>query len=1199
MRKNIFRVLLLLVVLTIGLYATGDNYVTFFLRGGENVSLSSDSIQKIYTTGPDADNGHVNGEQVIETTDSVYRFDLADVDSIRFVMEEKVEEAKVAMDEFADELTQLDDEADFKSYVSAKIEDIRNMDGVADAIAGETSIAVEYSNGMKVLYPYHTKSAFDFGNFPEEVKQQVKRRSQRNPNEEYFDATVKDAEVVIFDFYRREEGGEVQSMMMQQAADLFENAGYKVFYTALYGYNNLRDALQSEKVKYIFLSAPGDDSCFWQEDDYLIATPYTYEPGTKYWNLYYNGRIHEVINYKRLIQEKVIGKKYIYLTSCNAADRDFSAWKDNVCLAAWDSWNYGGQAVGLIMADYFATYQYGLKAFRKDFGEGIFNDVHDPCRMGALATLEFQGDLEIGEQSYNANNNYSSFSESSDKNGIEISNPDNLKHIDYSDYLPIYNGEKLMKYGVDYNFKVTLDEVMVSLTKYDYSDLYIGFDNFNAISYLTNTLQENDIYNDSNDTPYSSASQIWDNRYYTISGVLCPGVTRVELYRKGWGGKRMVDVKYFVADNGFFMNDSGEDAEELTDETETCEAEVYEDRVVLHGRISKKGVSDTQNGFIYWEKGNPGESTVVYSNQAATEFTVTLNSLKPYTTYRYQALSAVPGYNLLGRAMEFTTLSMTSFPTGDHEYVDLGLPSGTLWATCNVGANSPEEVGNYYAWGETKPKDRYSNDNYFDRSYNKYNNEGGKTTLDLDDDAAYMNWGDGWRMPTYEEMNELKKRCEWRWISRNGVTGFDVTGPNGNSIFMPAGGGMYEQQLLGAKVYGTYWSSTLDSGFEYANLYGLGINFASPSSDTDWSWESSRWDGQTIRPVYAPTPSTDNHEYVDLGLSVKWATCNVGANKPEEYGEYYAWGETETKSKYSEQNYFDTNDGGKTYNKYNDTGGLKVLEAEDDVAHVKWGGNWRMPTDAEQDELIENCSCEWTSRGGIKGYIVTGPSGKSIFLPAAGIRGRYSAEGQGSHGDYLSNSLYNYKYSKGLRFYYDGDVGRYAGSRYVGQSVRPVYSEKQQNPDQERYLNVSKYDYTIEADGGNICLEYMSNAHCDLWPDVDWISRSSGKTINIQKNTSENSRKGQVVIHSPQYGFTETVTITQSGTPIQHYLNVSKQTYSVAASGGSIKIEYSSDVPCTLSEDVNWISLDENTAQVLANNTSDKRTAKITIANNQ
>ena len=130
----------------------------------------------------------------------------------------------------------------------------------------------------------------------------------------------------------------------------------------------------------------------------------------------------------------------------------------------------------------------------------------------------------------------------------------------------------------------------------------------------------------------------------------------------------------------------------------------------------------------------------------------------------------------------------------------------------------------------------------------------------------------------------------------------------------------------------------------------------------------------------------DKHEYVDLGLSVKWATTNVGAESAEDYGDYFAWGETEPKTNYDWSTYKWCDDTENNMTKYNATDGLTTLLPEDDAAHVNWGGEWRMPSDAELTELREYCTWQWTTQNGTAGYIVTGPSGNSIFLPDAGYR---------------------------------------------------------------------------------------------------------------------------------------------------------------------------------------------------------------------
>ena len=204
-------------------------------------------------------------------------------------------------------------------------------------------------------------------------------------------------------------------------------------------------------------------------------------------------------------------------------------------------------------------------------------------------------------------------------------------------------------------------------------------------------------------------------------------------------------------------------------------------------------------------------------------------------------------------------------------------------------------------------------------------------------------------------------------------------------------------------------------------------------------------------------PVTDDkkysHDYVDLGLSVKWATCNVGANKPEAFGDYYAWGETSTKSRYAWENYRFRTSGDSyknvKFNKYNtqsDRGSVDkrtTLELSDDVARQKWGGSWRMPTYDEFRELIDNCTWTWTTMNGVSGYKVTskksGYSSRSIFLPAAGYRYDTSLYYAGEYGIYWSSSLYTGSpYNARSLLFYSGGHGTGNSRRYFGQSVRPV-----------------------------------------------------------------------------------------------------------------------------------------------------------------
>lgn len=195
------------------------------------------------------------------------------------------------------------------------------------------------------------------------------------------------------------------------------------------------------------------------------------------------------------------------------------------------------------------------------------------------------------------------------------------------------------------------------------------------------------------------------------------------------------------------------------------------------------------------------------------------------------------------------------------------------------------------------------------------------------------------------------------------------------------------------------------------------------------------------------------YEYVDLGLSVKWAAFNVGATKPEEFGDYFAWGETKPKEDYSWPAYKWCNGSYDSLTKYNtksDYGtvdDMTVLDPEDDVAHVRWGGSWRMPTKAEQEELLDSCTWTWFDSGntefnGVAGCKVTsnveGYTDRSIFLPASGYRESLLLGGVGYYGYYMSSLCSGSPYFARVLELSSDSRRIYYAFRCNGQSVRPV-----------------------------------------------------------------------------------------------------------------------------------------------------------------
>ena len=199
--------------------------------------------------------------------------------------------------------------------------------------------------------------------------------------------------------------------------------------------------------------------------------------------------------------------------------------------------------------------------------------------------------------------------------------------------------------------------------------------------------------------------------------------------------------------------------------------------------------------------------------------------------------------NPKGVCLLVTDKEIVTFTKDGHEYVDLGL--SVKWATCNVGANKPEDYGDYFAWGETSPKAEYTWENCI-----TYGEQMSDISGNAQYDAATANWGGSWRLPTKAELEELNNKCTWKWTTQNGVNGYKVTGPNGNSIFLPAAGDRWQSSLYGARERGCYLSSTLrlDMNGDLESDYANQLYFNSSEHVLKCS-TSVRDDGQSVRPV--------------------------------------------------------------------------------------------------------------------------------------------------------------------------------------------------------------------------------------------------------------------------------------------------------------------------------------------------------------
>lgn len=199
-----------------------------------------------------------------------------------------------------------------------------------------------------------------------------------------------------------------------------------------------------------------------------------------------------------------------------------------------------------------------------------------------------------------------------------------------------------------------------------------------------------------------------------------------------------------------------------------------------------------------------------------------------------QAFATLPVINVV---TSYPTIEGIYDPYNGHEYVDLGLPSGLKWATMNVGATEPEESGYYFAWGETGPKATYDEGTY------TYTDN--PTTLPLDHDAANVNWGGNWRMPTKAEQDELRNNCTWTPTQKNGINGYEVKGTNGNTIFLPASGYRNYSSLVRFGYDGIYWSSSISEDFSF---YAYLLICYYQDNTVDWEY-NYRILGMSVRPV--------------------------------------------------------------------------------------------------------------------------------------------------------------------------------------------------------------------------------------------------------------------------------------------------------------------------------------------------------------
>ena len=448
----------------------------------------------------------------------------------------------------------------------------------------------------------------------------------------------------------------------------------------------------------------------------------------------------------------------------------------------------------------------------------------------------------------------------------------------------------------------------------------------------------------------------------------------------------------------------------------------------------------------------------------------------------------------------FIEYGPTSGELNGHKWVDMGLPSGTRWAVTNVDAASAEQPGKFYSWGETTTKSSYAEGNT--KTYNK--SYEGDVSGDKTMDVATLKWGKGWRMPTEEEYRELLNYTHSTFKQLNGRYGREYTNSvNDNTLFLPAAGSMEGSKLTNPNGCGSYWSA---SPFTNNDGNNTGAHCLIYNAPYEYMSIISRYYGMSVRAVTdydvkIEIPfdgETDGHKWVDLGLpsGTKWATCNLGTDEVDQYGNHYRWGATETVYK---------------SDVYAKSDVQKDISGDDDydAATASWGPCWYIPSAADFVELIENCTWEWTNIGRSKGLKVTSKfNGKYIFLPAAG-QCKYSSSELGFPDDV--NKQLNYWTSTNMEGWQNVDYAycftafnedAYISSkiRYqYGYSIRPVTHPMTQIAAKPTYTPISDSDGIVPTKAGGSIDNVHASGNIDghEWVDLGLPSGVKWASCNL------------------------------------------------------------------------------------------------------
>lgn len=643
---------------------SSHDYTVIHLKGKDPVSFTTDDITEMRIK-DSTDEEHPE-LRIVSKELGEKLFPVEEIDSISFTKGTVVEATQNAASDIIDAvMSQKDGIESTKAAFLEKQETLKAMEGVTDLAVNDFSSTIRYADGTEAMYLYDVESPYaDTGISSSKGMQ---KETYKYENGAYsFGQDIENSDVVVFDLFSGMKGREMQSHMMLETAKQFKDNGYKVAYLPYFWGSSLGEALKAERVKYIFVSTHGDSNFlnFAEEGTmdemaqyYLAESSFSERMVSGQINISADGGYYTGYRLSRVIDsaDKIQGEKFIYFASCSTGDCSFKAWGDKVCVLGWDGQNYGGQAMALMLSDYIANFNLGLKAFRHDFKDAL-GSIRDPTTKLSTSILKPRGNLEIGERSQTA----------------DYPNINDIKDTYPMCRAGFYYGEKVQVHKVSRNTKVV--GYTENLTRdWDWGAPYPTH-NGNRLSLL-----------------FSTQLRRWDNNSYwgydyirdffevspllytTFNTYVNLGVNRMMLlFEEPYDGfnseTRFVvpsAVRYVVIENGTTKSNGVESPvpyEELTPAVVTLEPEVSGTSVTLKGIIENISGRGIQKGFLYWMKGQASESTkAIMSDDDSNLFEAELTDL-PSGTYNVQAFTISKEIKDFGEKIEFTYMNSADTP---------------------------------------------------------------------------------------------------------------------------------------------------------------------------------------------------------------------------------------------------------------------------------------------------------------------------------------------------------------------------------------------------------------------------------------------------------------------------------------------------------------------------------------------------------